>query len=152
MNSASSNTQRRRVASYFGLRFPSVSTVCTWLRRLSAEVDWHVIASSVRLSVMMILVLLASCTVFANGQKEPDAHRKAEIVAALCSHGHSTANWSEAKAIMRQIAADNGWQTQHVPDARVLILLDLGNAYSNPWVTKIHGGKLDSGGDNVEKD
>jgi hypothetical protein len=123
----------------------------TWLRRVNADLDWHAIASSARLLAMTILVSLACCSASANGQKEPDVKRKAEIVVALNSHGFPAANWSEARLTMRQIAADHGWQTSHVPDARVLILLDLGNAHSNPWVATQRGSHLDRHDDQEDK-
>lgn len=100
-------------------------------------------ANFARLLVMMISVSLACSPSFSNGLKEPDAKRKAEIVAALSSHGFKAGNWQEAKTVMKGIAAEHGWQTNRVPDARVLILLDLGNVHSNPWVATQQGGRLD---------
>lgn len=95
---------------------------------------WRVTANSVRHLVMTLLVLLACYTVSARGQQEPDTRRKTEIMSALIAHGFHAENWLEAKRSMRGIAEAHGWQTKCVPDARVLIVLGLGNANSNPWV------------------
>jgi|SRR5579864_1980968 len=124
-------------------RLKNVGTESTSQALVKCGQTWRVTANSVRLLAMMILGLVASSILCANGQKEPDAKRKQQIVEALCSHGHDVRNWTDAKAAMKQIAADNGWQTNRVPDARVLILLDLGNAHSNPWVATQRGGRLD---------
>ncbi|VVB51703.1 Uncharacterised protein [uncultured archaeon] len=99
------------------------------------------IASSVRLLAMMTLVLVGSCTLCANGQNEPDGKRKAEIISALAAHGCPVSNWQEATSQMRKMAADRGWQTHRVPDARVLLLLELGSAHSNRWMAFLPANK-----------
>jgi hypothetical protein len=95
----------------------------------------------------MILVSLACCSTFAN-QLQPDKKRVVQIQQALLDHkfgSHAAnGNWDDAtRSTLKQIAADNGWQTSHVPDARVLILIGLGNPHSDMDVTTQHRNHLD---------
>lgn len=120
MNSLLSYTQSHHASRTSGRRFQSVGTAFTWLLRQSANLDWRVIANSVRLLAMTILVLLASYALSANGQKEPDAKRKAEIIAALSTHGFPAANWEKARSIMHQIAAGHPAQAKHDHDLTLL--------------------------------
>ena len=94
---------------------------------------------------LALLLLLVSPVIA--GQKEPDAKRTREIQQALVEHGRPVqvnGKWNpETKAALRAIAQEHCWQTAHVPDARVLIILGLGNKYSNPWVTTQPPGRLE---------
>ena len=77
-------------------------------------------------------------------QTQPSAQRVAEIQAALQAHGYEPgATWDETQEICRKIADQHMWQTDHAPDARVLILLGLAGPHSDPAVTKRSGGRLD---------
>ena len=90
----------------------------------------------------LYFVLALSCR--AGPQKQPDTKRVAQIHDALLAHGYATGpSWSEVQAACRKIADDNGWQVNRAPDARVLILLGLGNQYSNLWVATQPGTHLD---------
>ena len=85
---------------------------------------------------MIILIVLLTITAVAHGkQTQPDAKRIAQIRVALIEHGYQVEDsWSSVQETLRGIARDRGWQTCHAPDARVLILLGLGNKYSDPDV------------------
>ncbi len=84
---------------------------------------------------VLALVLLTASAVSAT-QMQPDAKRIKQIQAALVEHGYEPGkNWHETQEILRGIARDHQWQTHRAPDARVLILLGLGNPHSNPDVT-----------------
>ena len=77
-------------------------------------------------------------------QTVPSAERVAEIQSALSSHGYDPgATWEETQQICRKIADEHGWQTDHAPDARVLILIGLGGPHSDPAVAQMHGDRLD---------
>ena len=93
-----------------------------------------------------ILVLLFACAAFAN-QKEPDTKRTREIQQALVEHGYTVqvnGKWNtETKAALAEIAKEHCWQAARVPDARVLIILGLGNKHSNEWVTTQPPGRLE---------
>jgi hypothetical protein len=133
----------RKLWSFGVASFKNVGTASTSpVLRKSGQIR-HAIASFARLLATMILVSLACCSSFGNGQKEPDAKRKAEIIAALNSHGFQVRSWPEAKASMHQIAAEHGWQTSHVPDARTLIFLGLGNVHSDTDVVTAPKNHLD---------
>lgn len=86
----------------------------------------------------VLLILLCAMTVHAKGrpgQFVPDKKRQAEIRAALVEHGYESGKtWMQTQDIMRQIARVHHWQHVHSPDARVLILLGLGNPHSDPWI------------------
>jgi len=93
--------------------------------------------------VALLVVLFFSVSCFAR-QLEPDRKRVIEIQAALVSHGFTqrapSGKWDvETKETLRGIANSHGWQINRVPDARVLILLGLGNKYSNLYVTRQPG-------------
>jgi hypothetical protein len=77
-------------------------------------------------------------------QTQPDKKRVQQIQTALREHGYAVSGgWPETQALLRQIAKDHGWQTHRAPDARVLILLDLGNLNSNSWVAEQGRNHLD---------
>jgi hypothetical protein len=59
------------------------------------------------------------------GQAQIAPQRTAEIRRALKLHGYHGEMYSELKTI----AKENGFQTQSVPDSRVLILIGLGPNY-----------------------
>jgi hypothetical protein len=68
-------------------------------------------------------------------QTVPDFKRQIQIKASMIAHGYKIGRtWPETVVILKQIARDHHWQSRHAPDARVLILLGLGNKYSNPDV------------------
>lgn len=85
---------------------------------------------------------------YKKGQQVPDKARTLQIQQALLDKGFTdrqpTGVWDkETIAVCKDIANKNLWQIDHVPDARVLILLGLGNQYSDPYVTTIHNDMLD---------
>lgn len=86
--------------------------------------------------VIFLLFVLLLWTIAANAkQMQPDPKRVKEIQAALVEHGYEAGKtWPQTQEILRGIAKGCGWQTHRAPDARVLILLDLGNKHSNPDV------------------
>lgn len=78
-------------------------------------------------------------------QAQPTPERIAEIQAALKAHGYEPgATWEETQEVCRKIADEHMWQTDHAPDARVLILLGLGGPHSDPAVTQMQGDRLDN--------
>jgi hypothetical protein len=84
-------------------------------------------------------MLTITAMLHAAPQKQPDAKRVLEIRAALITHGYEPGkSWTEVQELLRGIAREHGWQTHHAPDARVLILLGLGNEHSDPYVAT-HG-------------
>lgn len=88
------------------------------------------------LTALFILLFYAAVAALAN-QTQPDARRVKQIQLALVKHGYPAGkSWPETQDILRGIAKQHHWQSHHAPDARVLILLDLGNKYSDPDVTK----------------
>lgn len=97
-----------------------------------------------RTLLFLLLATAFSSNAFAK-QTQPDPKRQTQIRAALVSHGYEPGkNWHETQEILRQIARDHHWQHTHAPDARVLILLGLGNKYSNPDVLEMPLSKLES--------
>ncbi len=77
-------------------------------------------------------------------QVQPAPERIAEIQAALKAHGYEPGDtWEETQEVCRKIADEHMWQTDHAPDARVLILLGLGGPHSDPAVTEMQGDRLD---------
>jgi len=65
----------------------------------------------------------------------PDQKRQKEIRVALIAHGYEPGRtWPDVVKILKQIARQHHWQSKHAPDARVLILLGLGNRYSDPSI------------------
>lgn len=88
------------------------------------------------LFIFVLFVLLIWTLAASAGQIQPDVKRVHEIQAALIAHGCEPGkSWESTQDILRGIARDHDWQTHHAPDARVLILLGLGNKFSNPAVT-----------------
>lgn len=84
------------------------------------------------------LIALIGTSLFAK-QMVPDKKRQAEIRKALIEHGYKAGKtWSETQEILRGIAKEHHWQHIRAPDARVLILLGLGNQYSDIRVTLPH--------------
>ena len=78
-------------------------------------------------------------------QAQPAPERIAEIQAALKAHGYEPGDtWEETREVCRKIADEHMWQTDHAPDARVLILLGLGGPHSDPSVTQMQGDRLDN--------
>jgi hypothetical protein len=77
-------------------------------------------------------------------QAQPAPERIAEIQMALKAHGYEPGDtWEETREVCRKIADEHMWQTDHAPDARVLILLGLGGPHSDPAVTQMQGDRLD---------
>lgn len=81
-------------------------------------------------------------------QMHPDKKRTVEIQQALIAKGYMfgspTGVWdNKTIEVLQQIAEDHKWQVTHVPDARVLILLELGNRYSDPNVVMMQPSHLD---------
>ena len=96
---------------------------------------------------LLIWLILAPYSCHAK-QTQPDAKRVREIQAALIDHGYVPGKtWLETQEILRTIALDHHWQARRAPDARVLILLGLGNKYSDPEVTTEGHNHLDGGSD-----
>jgi hypothetical protein len=55
---------------------------------------------------------------------QPSVERIAAIQSALKAHGYEPGNtWKQTQEVCRKIADEHMWQTDHAPDARVLILL-----------------------------
>lgn len=82
--------------------------------------------------VAAIGVLLLCSTPAFSQPRTPDAKRVKEIQAALVAHGFEAGKtWHDTQEICRGIAAEHHWQTHFAPDARVLILIGLGNKYSD---------------------
>lgn len=80
-----------------------------------------------------------------NAQMQPSPERIAEIQSALKAHGYEPGStWEETQEVCRKIADEHQWQTDHAPDARVLILLGLAGPYANPAVAQMQGGRLDN--------
>src|SRR5208337_11805 len=82
----------------------------------------------------IIVCILLTATAVA--QENPDAQRTKDIQRALRSAGYThvirDGLWTDNTVqALKQIAKDNHWQTQSVPDARVLQWLGLGADYKN---------------------
>src|SRR5208337_1201712 len=80
----------------------------------------------------IIVCILLTATAVA--QENPDAQRTKDIQRALRSAGYThvirDGLWTDNTVqALKQIAKDNHWQTQSVPDARVLQWLGLGAVY-----------------------
>jgi hypothetical protein len=107
---------------------------------------WRYVFISVRIMLLLLAVaalLIISAAVSA-GQKQPEVKRVAQIHDALNAHGYATGStWPQVQEACRKIADEHGWQVNRAPDARVLILLGLGNEHSNPYVATQPGGMLD---------
>ena len=96
---------------------------------------------------LLVLALVFAINLSAKGkpgQRVPDAKRQHEIRAALVEHGYKSGRtWPETQEILRDIAREHHWQHVHAPDARVLILLGLGNEHSDPQVLEPQINRLD---------
>lgn len=95
--------------------------------------------------VALLLLWLLIWAIATNGQqRQPDTKRVAQIHNALIEHGYDTGStWPQVQEVCRKIADEHGWQVNRAPDARVLILLGLGNAHSDPYVATQPGTHLD---------
>ena len=113
---------------------------------MSRNDNWLLPAIWVAIFILLMALLLASC---ANAkQTQPDSKRIKQIQVALDEHGYLLpphATWVQTQVTLKKIAEDHDWQTRRVPDARVLILLGLGNQYSNSAVTNEGRNHLDGG-------
>lgn len=77
-------------------------------------------------------------------QTQPSPQRIAEIQSALKARGYEPGEtWEETREVCRRIAGEHEWQTDHAPDARVLILLGLAGPHADPAVAQLEGGRLD---------
>ena len=95
-------------------------------------------------NVLLIILALLIIRATVAKQTQPDKKRIAEIQAALVAHGYQPGKtWQQTQEILRGIAQSHDWQVKRAPDARVLILLDLGNAHSDPDVIKEGANHLD---------
>src|ERR1700674_1535241 len=96
-----------------------------------------------RLALCTMAIIINTAMLDAR-QTQPDPKRVRQIQAALIEHGYSSGKtWPQTHEILRDIARDHHWQTRNAPDARVLILLGLGNVHSDPQVTEEGHGHLD---------
>lgn len=94
--------------------------------------------------IWLFIFLLLFCNMTNAAQKQPDAKRIRQIQAALADHGFASGKtWRDTQEVCRDIAVQHGWQTHYAPDARVLILIGLGNQYSDQSVTKPGSSHLD---------
>lgn len=102
---------------------------------------------STKFAALFLALAFLTGVCFAAPQKEPTKQRTLEIQHALVTHGYSvqvTGKWDDqTKAALFKIADERGWQVDHVPDARVLILLDLGGPNANPDIATLSGNHLD---------
>ena len=82
--------------------------------------------------IMMVLFgLLVGFSVGAQ-QKQPSPKRVHEIQEALREHGFKPGEtWRDTQEACRDIQREHHWQIHFAPDARVLILIGLGNKYSD---------------------
>lgn len=82
---------------------------------------------------LFVLYVLLTGVQMANGQqRQPDPKRVKQIQTALVDRGYKSGKtWAETQEILRSIAEERGWQTHYAPDARVLVILGLGNPNSN---------------------
>jgi hypothetical protein len=77
-------------------------------------------------------------------QMQPTPLRVAEIQTALKAHGYEPGRtWQETQEVCRRIADERMWQTDHAPDARVLMLIGLAGPHSDLVVAAMRGGRLD---------
>jgi hypothetical protein len=88
----------------------------------------------VKVALFVLYVLLTGVQTI-NGQQmqaQPEAKRVKQIQTALVQHGYQPGKtWAETQTVLRSIAEEKGWQTHFAPDARVLIILGLGNKNSD---------------------
>jgi hypothetical protein len=79
-------------------------------------------------------------------QTVPDAKRQKQIRVALIEHGYTPGRtWPDTVQVLKKIAREHYWQSVHVPDARVLILLGLGNKYSDQSILDEPPSRLERG-------
>jgi hypothetical protein len=84
------------------------------------------------LGVALLIATSLAARPFVIHQKQPDRKRVLQIQKAMIADGYligaPTGRWDKATIdMLAAIAQDHGWQTRHVPDARVLNLLGLGS-------------------------
>jgi len=86
----------------------------------------------VKVAFFILYVLLTGVQTINGQQIQPEAKRVKQIQTALVSHGYQPGKtWAETQTVLRNIAEEKGWQTHFAPDARVLIILGLGNKNSD---------------------
>jgi hypothetical protein len=86
----------------------------------------------VKVALFILYVLLTGVQTINGQQMRPEAKRVKQIQTALVQHGYQPSKtWAETQTVLRSIAEEKGWQTHFAPDARVLIILGLGNEYSD---------------------
>lgn len=86
-------------------------------------------------AIITIIMTCADITIAKPRQLIPDLKRQMQIRKALIDSGYQSGRtWPETQIILKQIAREHGWQSRRAPDARVLILLGLGNKHSNPEI------------------
>ena len=115
-------------------------------KRKQYDSIWLAPAIWVVIYILFMIFLLVNCA--GAKQIQPDPKRVHQIQIALDEHGYilpKHATWVQTQAILKKIALDHDWQTHRIPDARVLILLGLGNEHSNPEVTDEGRNYLDGG-------
>jgi hypothetical protein len=92
----------------------------------------------------LFLSLTLACGAYPN-QVQPSPKRVHEIQEALRAHGFKPGEtWHDTQEACRDIQREHHWQTHFAPDARVLILIGLGNKYSDPEVLMNGSNHLDS--------
>jgi hypothetical protein len=84
------------------------------------------------LGMALLITTSLAAHPFVIRQKQPDKKRVLQIQKALIADGYlaglPTGRWDKATIEeLAVIAQDHGWQTKHIPDARVLNLLGLGS-------------------------
>lgn len=87
----------------------------------------------------ILVVMIFACSFLmgnlfaAPKQIHPDAKRTRMIQTALVQTGylkHASGHWDAAtEAALRTLQQENGWQHKSVPDARALLVLNLGPNY-----------------------
>jgi hypothetical protein len=98
-----------------------------------------------RRAILATLAVLIITGMLHAAQTQPDAKRVKQIQSALLSHGYQPGKtWAETQSILRGIAGTRDWQVVRAPDARVLILLGLGNDNSDISVTTAPHNHLDT--------
>jgi hypothetical protein len=91
----------------------------------------------------LLICLVIPLSLYAK-QTVPDLKRQNEIRQALIAHGYEPGKtWGSTIQLLKQIARDHHWQSHRAPDARVLILLGLGNRYSDPSILDEPPSKLE---------
>ncbi len=103
--------------------------------------------SEMKKSIVLILAILCNTAMLQAKQTQPDPKRVRQIQIRLVEHGYpATTTWKQVQEVCRQVARGHGWQIRKAPDARVLILLGLGNEYSDPDILVWPNNHLDYGG------